>query len=165
MKTLSTALCAITLACSSLAFSGTAKNQSPVQSPVQSEVKEAQLFDILNNKLVPSERVEDSVFYYRADDINCLSDDEETPCLAKEDKWTSICFQGDIEDVCPQMKSLFEKSDEQLMYDGAEESVQLTSCSSETGITVLSYDLISFHGGPNVAVKDKMIAMCPIFVK
>lgn len=165
MKQISSAICATILACSSLGFAATGKLQTPVESPVQSEVKSAQLYDIFNNKLEASYRVEDSVFAYSSDEIVCSSDDEETPCLAKEDKWTTICFQGDLEDVCPQIKSLFEISDEQLLNDGAEESVQLKSCSSETGITVVSYDLISFHGGPNVAVKDKMIAMCPIFVK
>jgi hypothetical protein len=156
MKRFSIAICAITLSLSGFAFSAT--------HPVASKVKKAQLFDITNNELVASTRVEDSVFTYTADEITCDENgDEETPCVAKADHWTSICFKGDIEKVCSEMKKLFRSSDAQLMNDGAEESIQLKSCSSESGITVLSYDLISGHGGPNVSVQDKMIAMCPIF--
>jgi len=123
----------------------------------------AQLFDALDNKLVPSTRVEDSVFYYKNSELTCEANDEETPCLATNDHWNSICFKGDIEAVCSEFSKLFGKSSEQLISNGAEENVELTSCSSKTGITILSYDLMSFHGGPNVTVKDKMIPMCPIF--
>ncbi|MBC7533497.1 MAG: hypothetical protein H7318_18150 [Oligoflexus sp.] len=106
----------------------------------------------------------DSVFGYTSEEITCDENaDEETPSLAQADHWTSICFQGAIENVCKQMKKLFENSDKELLNGGAEEAIELTICSSQSGITVLSYNLISGHGGPNVRVQDKMIAMGPIW--
>lgn len=158
MKHLSIALCVATLACSSLSFA------NPVTLESKAQPKSATLFDIIDNELVSSTRVEDSVFLYESKDINCDENaDEETPCLAIEDKWTSVCFEGPGENVCAQMESLFKSSDEQLMNDGAEEAVELTSCSYETGIPVISYNLISGHGGPNVRVQGKMIPMCPLW--
>ncbi|MBC7659858.1 MAG: hypothetical protein H7249_09135 [Chitinophagaceae bacterium] len=113
------------------------------------------------------ERVGDSVFLYQPSELNCdPNGDEETPCLAKQDHWQSLCFLADASTACSEIKSLFIKSSELLVNDGAEEDVQLVSCNMEYEGTIptITYDLISGHGGPNVRVKGKMIPMCPIFI-
>jgi hypothetical protein len=124
------------------------------------------LFEVTRHGLVPADVVGDSVFHYAAKDIECDENaDEETPCLAKpfEDKWQTVCFQGDPQLVCPAFKELFRISDEILMDGGAEESVELNACVLDNGIHTLTYTLWSGHGGPNVKVKNKLIPMCPIF--
>ncbi len=157
MKRIATSLALITLLCAGAAHAGTVSGGTTAPK--------AQLFDTTPSKLVPTAQVGDSVFNYTVDEINCEADDEETPCTATVDHWQTVCFKGDIEGVCPAFKKLVKKSDKILIDDGAEEYIELKSCSTESGIPVLTLDLISGHGGPNVEVKDKMIPMCPIFVQ
>ena len=123
-------------------------------------------FETTPSKLLPVTQVGDSVFWYKSSEIECdPKADKETPCLAKVDHWDNVCFKGPMENVCSALDALFKDSREQLMNDGAEEDVELLSCSIDSGVPTVSYNLWSFHGGPNVVVKDKWILMCPIFVK
>lgn len=124
------------------------------------------LFEVVKSGLLPAEQVGDSVFYYVPKDLECdPSADEEEPCLAKVDHWQTVCYKGDMEKVCSAFDKLFAQSSDSLLHSGAEEDVEMLSCGTDTGIVTLSYNLISGHGGPNVQVKDKLVPMCPIFVK
>jgi len=148
-----------TLGLISFLFAGVAQ-ASMVKQREQSPI----LFEVTKNELIPATEVGDSVFYYEPEELICGPNaDQETPCLATVDHWETICFKGDLEDVCPAFEKLFNASSEQLLESGAEEDVELLNCSSETGITILSFNLISYHGGPNVLIGDKLIPMCPIF--
>ncbi len=122
------------------------------------------LFEIQDNELVPLAQVGDSVFFYEEDELLCDQPaDEEAPCLATVDHWENVCFQGEYEEICPAFARLFAASSQKLLEEGAEEDVTLLSCGTETYVPLLTFVLTSYHGGPNVLVKDKLIPLCPIF--
>ena len=130
------------------------------------ETPKASLYEVSPHDLTAATQVGDSVFYYEPSELACDSEgDEETPCLATVDHWETVCFKGATDGVCSEFTKLFTVSSQMLIDNGAEEDVQLLSCSTDSGIPIVNFDLISYHGGPNVLIKDKMIPMCPISIK